>query len=446
MLRLRTPSTLEHQLVCPAPLWPVLDASGGKLIGALALLTLLASCGGESSGVGTGLTFDYQLFRRGQNVSCDAAPEVREVMVTLFLPSSGVPRAGWPRTVDCTGRFEAPDVEPGRHVVQVEAVGDLQGDPAAVLYEARTEVTLPEDGDFELSLEPEIAFLDLSWSFGSDMLAPCATEVASVDLIVAAGSGDPFMASYDCQASPVSIEMPFAVQSYAIRLTANSAEGFPLFDAEARHTLEPGVNPFNLVLMPQGGRVLLDFSFVIGPGLTTRMCDDPNVMADEVTATLHNLEGGFTVEETFACDEPRPYAFRSARFTAGRMLELELVAEADVARFKAVERFTMPEGDRLGDLISLEPVGTASVSVLVSSSTCAGDVDRFEVAVTETGGSAPILEEEILPPASGLTVVDLPYGDYQIDVAEVVNGQILCTARGIRTIEGRENDWDPFLF
>lgn len=411
---------------------------------ATALLTLLVGCGGESAGTGTGLTFDYRLFRRGENVACDAAPEVREVMVTLFLPSSGVPRAGWPRTVDCTGHFEALDVEPGKHVIQVEAIGDLQGDPSAVLYTARTEVDLPQDGAVELSLEPEIAFLDLSWAFGSDMLAPCATEVASVDAIVASGSADPFNATYDCNASPVSIEMPFAVQSYAIRLTANSAEGFPLFDAEVRHTLEPGVNPVNLALMPQGGRVLLDFSFVIGPGLTTRMCDDPNVMAEEVTATLDNLEGGFTVTETFACDEPRPYAFKSSRFTAGRMLELTLEAEAAAARFKGTERFIMPEGDRMGDLLPLEPVGTASVTVMVESSTCAGDVDRFEVSLTAAGESTPAFEADIEPPSSGVAAEDLPYGEYAVEVLEVVNGQVLCTASGTRTIDARENDWDPF--
>ncbi len=406
------------------------------------LLPLLClGCGADNAVDGGGLQVEYELLKRGASVACTDANEVREIEVTLFAANGITPRAGWPRKSTCTGTFTAEDVEAGEYVLQVAALGVLQGDSAAVLYKARTNLTLPHEA-VSLSLEPEVAFLDLGWTFGSEMLAPCA-EVASIDVIVAAGAGDPYNGRFSCQDTPVQIQQPFSLQSYAIQVAASSAEGFPLFTATAQRTLDRGLNEHTAVLTPLGSRVFIDFDFQVAAG-TTRLCDDPGVHATDVRATIRNLEGGAPVTETFACMEERPYAFRSARFTQGRQLELELLAEAD-ARFKGIQRFTMPADDHSTGILTLVPVGSATVSVEVQSSTCTATVDRYAVRVRRDGVTTPLLETTIEPPDDHLPLVDLPYGAYRITVDEIAGGSSRCTTEDVRTIERRDNAWDPFV-
>jgi hypothetical protein len=399
----------------------------------------LLACGDGKSGSET-LTIDYQLFRRGANVACGEATEVREIEVTLFGTNGITPRVGWPRKATCEDTFTASDVEPGSYVLQVAAIGELQGDPNAVLYRARTDLTVPSEG-LSLSLQPEIAFLDLSWTFGDNMLAPCATEVASIDVLVS-GGGDPYTGRFDCNATPLSIEEPFSLQSYAIQVIAYSAEGFPLFTADAQRTLDRGLNQYTAVLRPQGGQLKIDFAFLTGQ-VTTRFCDDPAVNATEIVARVENLQGGPPVSETFSCMEARPYAFKSARFTQGRELRLELIAEA-AERYKGVQEIVMPAGDHDTGLMTMVPVGSATVAVRVESSTCAADVERFDVSVRLDG--TPIeLEQTIEPPSESSALIDLPYGTYTIEVQEIVGGEVECSVSGQRAISDRENDWEPFV-
>jgi hypothetical protein len=403
---------------------------------------LLLSCSGGDDSGHQALTINYQLAKRGMNVDCADAPEVAEVEVTLFGSNGITPRAGWPRKATCNGSFVAEDLDPGAYVLQVVALGELQGDPAAELYKARTDLTIPHE-PLLLSLAPEVAFFDLAWTFGSDMLGPC-TEVGSIDVLVAASGTPGFSGRFDCDATPIQIETPFTLQSYAVQVIANSADGFPLFTSDARVTFDRGLNEYTAVLSPLGGQVQIDFNFFTR-NTTTRMCDDPDVDATDLTATIVSLEGGDTVMETFGCMETRPHAFSSARFTQGRMLQLEVVADA-AERFKGIQIFTMPADDYFTGVMTLVPVGDATVIAEVRSSTCAGTVDRFDVTVVPSAEPNIAFASSIMPPDDRVDITDLPFGEYRVSVQEFVGGAEKCSVEGVRIISARTNVWDPFVF
>lgn len=363
------------------------------------------------------------------------------MQVTLFAANGSTVRPGWPRMSDCSGTFVADGIPAGDHVLEVVAIGELQGDPEAVLYGARTSVSVPREGSLALSLEPKVAFLDIGWTYDGDMSAACRS-VTEVEVIVAAG-GDAFTGTFACAAGPIRIEEPFAIQSYAIQVSARSALGFALYVADARRTLQVGLNEYTAVLTPRGGQVLIDFEFTIGTDFRSRMCDHASVGAGDIDATIHFLDGGRPTNETFRCDEIRPYAFSQTRFSKGVMLELELVADA-AERFLARRRFAMPDGDFDTGLLEMKAVGTGTVSIEVMTSSCAVMADAMEVSIRPEGEMEVVAEAIVEPPAMDARFADLPYGRYDVEVLQLYQSRLHCRARGIRTIADRENAWDPF--
>ena len=45
-----------------------------------------------------------------------------------------------------------------------------------------------------------------------------------------------------------------------------------------------------------------------------------------------------------------------------------------------------------------------------------------------------------------MVLEDLPYGDYDVHLAQILASGPGCFAEGRRAIRARENDWEPFVF
>jgi hypothetical protein len=417
----------------------------GLIVLALSSSGALLACGG-SAGEGTGdLAVSFELFRGGANVPCSEATEVRRVEARLFAGATAV--AGFPRDVDCaSGRFELRALPAGSYTVELVARGEVGGEADAALFRARSTVEIPGAGEVSLSLKPEVAYLTLTWTFGEEGLAPCGNEVASVGVIVSAGGSQAgaFRGTFPCTGTPLAIPQPFALQSYTIRLDANSAEGFPLYSLTDRRLLDRGQNSYAAVLAPLGGRLYLDWEFALGME-RTRDCSGPSVRVGELRATVRSLEGGQSVVERISCAEPRPYALKASRFTEGRRLEVELLAEGERHQWRSVETFVMPSRDRAAAPAALRQVGTATVSFTVSS-TCAGAMTTgYRVRVVDKAadrGAPPTLEADLAPDARVLGIPYLVYGEYGVRVQQLLGRSVGCSVEGSRTIRARRNDWD----
>lgn len=412
-----------------------------------ALIVGASACGGSDAPIGSSQSIRFEIFKGGQNVDCASVPEITRVD-GLLLRSNGTQQASG--EADCaTGTFELNEVPDGSYTVVLNAKGELGADAAGILFSARSDVTLPGDGT-AISLRPEVAYLDLEWNFGDLELAPCADQVAFVAVTVGTGNTttESFTAEYDCTATPIAVPTPFELTEHFIKVEAYNHSGFIDFSTEARRVFDRGDNAYTAMLQPIGGTLLLDWRFAAGPDIA-QACDAAFVQVDDLVATVRALDGNEVTSEVVDCTAARPYVYRGRRYAPGRELELSL--EADGAhRFIATMPFTMPQGDYAPGALTLEAVGTATITVEVATSTCtSADTQRFDVTVFEVpprSGEVMVFEGEI--PAAE-TMVSLPlltYGEYRVEVVQQGSAGPICTLDEPRTIDEKENTWAPFVF
>lgn len=426
----------------------------GLFPAALMLLAVgtISACGGSNPPNDAGFRFSFQVMKGGRNLTCDAAGGIEEVIVTVRTPDDLTVLSGYPRSADCaSGVFSGPSLPAGPHVLDVSAKGKLQTGDRAVLFRSHAPLTSPSDLSLAITLQPEVAFLKVGWTFENQALMPCATEVQSVDVLISTGTTrvSAFHKSFRCTETPIEVPGALPLDTFTIQIDAYSSEGVPLFSVGPSRALTRGDNEFTATLLPLGGLLYLDWEFSIR-GQIIRACDDARVAAREILATVKSLEGGASVSERVECATPRPYKFRAQRFRRGRMLELTLSADGS-ERFKGADVFVMPDGDRYSrPPLSMRAVGNASASLAVRTASCAvAGQQAFEIKVTTADGTTPPREvaKLTLPEgASQATIEDLAYGPYLVEAAQLQNGTHVCDARGIRVIAARTNVWEPLTF
>ena len=414
---------------------------------------MAAACGDSSDGSDTvELRFNFTLNRAGQQVRCTDTPEVDRVEVMLFLADGVTLWPGFPMDADCdASTFIFPGLRAGEYVVQLQARGPLDGDPDAVLFRQVQSIVLPVLPTLPLTieLEPEVAFLELSWTFGEDGLARCANEVGAIQVIVATPGGQTgaFSTRLDCTGPlPVRLPRPFAPQEYIIQVEALSpVDNLRLFQHTVQRFLVRGENPYLAVLEPLGGRLNFDWQFAVAQDTFTD-CDAPVVDVSSIVIQVSSREGGGGVDEAVAACTDAPYAFLPNRYTQGRLLAAELTAEG-MHTFVGEQLFTMPDGDYDSGRITLHAVGTATLATTVQTATCAeGLVVGYEVNID---GPGPVSGDfdTFGPPTSSVALSRLRYGEYDVEIVQLLDGGAAqCSARGLRRIDARANDWDVFAF
>lgn len=379
-------------------------------------------------------------------MACADASEILEVEVRL-RDGAGAAVAGTMRQADCVSGTWFAAVPDGDYEVQVSAKGSLSGDDSAVLFKSpNTPMTAP--GVFDVVLDPQVAYLTLGWTFGEAELGPCGTEVDTVDVIVSTGAGQvgSFSKTLGCTETPVVIPQPLDLQRYLISVTANSPEGFPLFNHAAERLLDRGSNEYTANLMPQGGQVVVDWDFVVTAGdMPLRACDTESIGVTEAVVTIASREGGAAVTETVPCTD-RPHAFSAARFTPGRQLELTVEAQG-AERFLTVLPFTMPSGNFVGERLVLHAVGTATAAIEVTTSTCApSNYEGIDFTLTLLEDSEQSRTGRLGADDETLMVSDLWYGTYELEVALRSPQGPLCPHIEIRTIDEGSMDWGVVRF
>lgn len=413
------------------------------LLAALAL----SACGGDTSEGGAGLSLRFSLFDAGRNLACTEVSAVREVEVLVLTADGLTPLPGFPKAADCaTGTFSTALAD-GRYTLQITAYGQLGADPNGSLFESRTPIELPRDASLEVSLEPQIATLELGWAFEVDgALGPCADEVDEVSITVSSGTGgDAVTETHGCSDGPVRLGAYLRPRTYTVLVEAFSAEGFRLYQLREMRVLERGPNTYSAVLEPEGGRLRLGWRFAVPAGAPVVDCADPGVAVDGLSLRVTSQLGDEPVEERIACTTTQPYAVRASRFTRGRMLELELIGEG-VHRYRAAERFTMPDGDRDLGVLTLRAVGSATVAwTVTATSACANRAGlQYAVRVVPDGAAEPAFESMVGDDVSSVRIAHLPYGPYQVSVTGRAGSMEICRSAGARSIERRVNAWAPF--
>jgi hypothetical protein len=417
----------------------------------LASLLALAACGSDAS-VSRGVSVSYVFETGGGDVGCDQVAGIDHVKIDVLAPDGITSRLGFPITRACTtDAFTTPAVPAGANILVVSAIGNVEGDANATLYDARMMISAPTSGTTQLVLKPEVAYLSVSWTFGDQMLLPCATEVAYVEVLISTGTThqSAFMQRFMCSATPAANLGPFSVGSYSVEIDAYSNQGFILFNnmATMRSFERGSKNTYDAVLAPLGGLLQLDWTFDIR-GVMNKACDDMSVRVQTITATVKDLQGGPAATEPISCAVTRPYAFQQERFRQGRNLDLTLIGEG-AERFKYEGKFTMPDHDWNPGTLVMNAVGSATVSIALGTSTCGTTLfDFFRVSVTPADPpmSPPLTAQNLAPGATSLAVVDAPYGAYLIEVDQMLNNMPICSVQGSRTIASRQNQWDPFKF
>ena len=420
--------------------------------GAMVIAVFLPACGsGQELGPRFEVAFDIS--RGGRNVLCSAVPEIDRVEVLAFAEGESSPRPGFPQAADCAaGRFTTRSLPVGVYDLQFRARGAVGDRPDEVLFDATETLTVPDDDGATVRLEPEVAYLTIAWTFGDDMLAPCGTEVDHIRILVSAGPNQAgnFTGFYGCtDTAPggVFLPMPFWIQEYTVQIDAESALGFPLFTHTTRRLLERGDNTYTAALAPLGGRVFVDWEFVIGED-QIRACDAAPVEVERLAVRIEGREGGgvdFAGE--LSCAESRPAVVRGVRFTPGRALRLELSASGGTADFYGERAFTMPERDYRDALVPLERVGSATVSIEVVTSTCQPAAERVHEVRLRLEGAADIARETVLAEgeAMGETLQvgydRLLYGTYDVEVTQRAGGVVSCSTRDQRLIDAPQNSW-----
>ena len=382
-------------------------------------------------------------------LECSEVPIVSALEISLLNATETAPRAGFPRQVPCGPILVEGPEGPSR--LSIQALGTVDQDPAATLFQARVDVALPGPSEI-VTLRPEVAFVNLDWNFGERGLEPCLNEVARIDVIVAkpGAGGSAFNQSFGCTDRPVRIERPFSLSSHTIDVRAVSSGGFPSYARTEQQVFDRGTNQVLALLSPQGGQLLLDWQFELD-GVIFQACDDLDVRVSTVRASVQGLtlqegvlvpDGSRAMAQDLDCAAARPVPFLPERFTAQRQLEVVLEADGARHRFRSVDRIVMPEGDALLDPSVLTAVGVATATVAAVSPDCdamSAEAVTLEIrpkglaTVTATAGRAG--------GAALLTVPNLPYGAYDV-TAERQPALPRCPPVTVeRSIRARGSDW-----
>ena len=416
----------------------------------LGLGLVLAGCGADPDESDAGARMAFSIEMGGQAVPCASRPEIEVVEVTFFAEDGVSTVVGYPQPADCaSGTFAAPGA--GTYVLEITARGIVEDDPEATLFATRRPVRLPDDLSHTATLAPEVAYLDVDWTFGEVGFQPCASEVAIVEASVSSWTRLAYEAEYGCTERPVSFPTPLATdRRYDVKVGALSPEGVLIYYAypETR-VFAPGTTDYSALLEPlDGHRVRLDWRFAIGAERLSG-CDDDRVRVDQLVATVDDRIWGTSDQRRFACSVARPHILRSAMFRYGSEWAIELVGQGR-ERFVGSVEFTMPARDwQPAQPLLLHAVGTATVAYEVRSSTCAEDrVDHYTVEVAAAAGDTePAFVADALPVGvRAVPVTDLPFGEYVVRITQMTGASAGCTLRQPRTVDARDNDWDPFIF
>jgi hypothetical protein len=411
----------------------------------LASLTIASACaedpGGDIDGVAT-LTF--RINKGGADVPCSDVEGIESIVVTAFATDGVTKRPGFPINADChLGQVALLGLTEGDHILEAVARGPIVGEDDAVLFKARTALSLP-GANPDLSLRPEVAWVTIDWMFENKGLDPCADEVAEVAVLLSASTGSnvTFNQRFQCTATPVALPLPLPVLNYTIRVDAYSFDDFQIYTTTQQRVLDRGDNTYTATLGPLGATIHLDWQFEIGE-LSIRACDDVQVQTSSVTISITDRDGNQTATVMVDCGVTRPYAFLGNRYQAGRNLIIEIEGEGE-ARFVGDLELRTSGQDHFPPPIVLEAVGTATASFTVDTATCASaqydGFSAFAVKVDERN----ILQGVELG-ANERTVVfeDLPYGTYDVLIIQQDGTAPVCTRRGMGVIDGRQNAWMP---
>lgn len=338
----------------------------------------------------------------------------------------------------------------GPGVLVVSALGPLDQDASATLFQTRIDVSLPQSLG-TIRLRPEVAFLEVDWNFGERALDPCSVEVARVEVVVnTAGATQPaFSESFECVGRPVMVPNPLALSPYSVDVRAFSAGGFPIYAATDRRVFDRGPNRFTAVLMPLGGELLLDWRFSL-MGEPIEPCDDARVGASTVSARVQGLflqdgalvpDGSRPITADIDCSSPRPASFPPARFNEGRELELELRAEGTVHTFRSVERFTMPSGDAQPGVSTLAAVGAVEVAVQIANQDCVpAEAEALELSLASRENQ---LGFEFAATETSISLSDVPYGSYQVTLSRRPALAGCPPLSVMREVSRRQEAWPP---
>ncbi|MBK6685405.1 MAG: hypothetical protein IPG45_13115 [Deltaproteobacteria bacterium] len=396
----------------------------------------LWGCAEDSASAGAALTVEIQIEQGGINKTCPEVPGIDGLELRLLNPGTNTLRPGFPQPFDCQSGLAQVMAAPGDYVLEVAAIGSLDGTPGATLYSARSPVTLPRAETLRLSLKPEVAFLSLEWSYGDTNGDPCAEEVTEV--VARIGT---YEQRFACQPGPQSLSRSFGLRSYTIELSALSSEGVPLYVHRTERQLQRGDNQYTAVLSPRGHRLYLDWEFGLA-GARIRACSDPQVMVDEVVLEVGDRDGGAPIVERVPCAASRPYALRASRFFAGRELVLRLSASG-AAEFSAQTQFTMPDEDYQSEPLTLEARGDVTMGLVVVTASC-GVASRFDLAVrTADRNNLVVAEASLNDPGESADFAGLPYGRYLVEAVQQSQGGPGCRAQGLRTVDAATVTWEP---
>lgn len=416
----------------------------------LAVVALLAanvvSCAGDSSGSRPeNSQVSFKIFKSGMNVDCSAVPEIVRVQVTAFAGDGITRRPGYPRDVNCQeGQVSLSDLDGGDHILEIAAHGKILGDDDAVLFKAKTPISLPTSGT-ELSLKPEVSYLSIDWTFENEELAPCAEQVGDIEVLLAATTGPrlTFSKKVACTETPLEIPLPLPVLNYTIRVDAYSPEDFPVYTATVQRVLERGDNDLQVILQRIGAAVFFDWQFEIGT-MSVRPCNDARVDTSEIQVTIGPQHAPARAMETVQCASDRPHQFLADRFPASPTpLAIDIVAEG-AARFIGGRVVDSTGEDIDAGTIILRAVGTATASFSIATSTCAtARYDGFSVYAVNELQPNEVFGQDLEMNADTAIFEDLPYGTYGVLLLETFGGVPVCTARGRGVIEDRTAAWPP---
>ena len=408
------------------------------------LIGVLAGCGGGDS-EGSALRVSFKVFRDGANINCADVTDIEKTQVSVRSGGGVVEVAGFPRDISCMdGAFDL-KLADGEYIVEVTAFDSSN----AEIYQATRTVSIPATEPLVFSLEPQKARLNLSWSFEMmDQLMPCTDEVGSVDVTISASgtSGDSFNAQFDCTGGGVWLDRYFNPRTYTVLIIGTSSEGYTLFKTRDTVVLERGENEIHAILNPEGGQISLDWQFKTSDGRLVSDCADMDVDLTEIQLEITTDFGDEPIMLKLECGNDQPYVLKFKRFTQGTALKFELLGDG-AHRYRYYEEFLMPVGDKVFGLLTLNPVGDASIFwTKTATSGCNMQSNfEYELTVTHEESGINVLDESVGQTQSNIPIKDLPYGDYLVEIAGKNMQDTFCRASGTRVIDQRgDNAWAVF--
>ena len=335
--------------------------------------------------------------------------------------------------------------------IEVRALGPLLDQDEAVLFRVVTKIGTSRPF-LSLALQPEVAFVELNWSFSGFEASICPPDVARVDVALrpegSAEVGSPF--SYTCAASPVRLPSPYTALTHRIDVSGVSIDRLPIYShSNPAFVLERGLNHYTAVLTSTGTQLLTDWVFRLGDEILTA-CDDERTQVTELTAVVRGLidgsppvfDGTIPRIEKWPCTLPRPVAF-STRFETGRLLELELSAEGFMHTYRSLKQFVVPELSSFQQVVVLDAVGTSTASFTIINPSCPTEPSTYRFSLTREGTSEPEAITFFVP-GQLVFLEHLPYGRYEVRVepeVPVMDCEPLTTTR---VIDRRLQGWTSF--